>query len=103
MRSFINTIAIIAFVSAMSAYADPHSISMESCEQAIADRLGMSTEDTQLTLESIKSNGRYKDYRFAVKTATGGYRGAAECHARPSGKVSALDMWGDLPISQASS
>ena len=102
MRSLTSIVLIVAFSSAMSAYADPHSISMESCERAIAERIGMSTEDTQLTLESVKSQGRYKDYRFTVKAA-GGYRGAAECHARPSGTVSSLDIWGDLPVAQVSS
>ncbi len=102
MRSLISIVAIVAFTGAMSAFADPHSVSMESCERAIAERIGMSTADTLLTLESVKSQGRYKDYRFTVK-AVGGYRGAAECRARPSGSVSSLDIWGDLPIVQVSS
>lgn len=100
---FVPTLALTAaLVGSMHAYADPYAVSMESCEQAIADRIGMSTEDTQLTLESVKSNGRYKDYRFSVKTVSG-YRGAAECHARPSGSVTSLDVWGDLPLPQVSS
>ena len=102
MRSLTSIVLIVAFTSAMSAYADPHSVSMESCEQAIAERIGMSIEDTQLTLQSVKSEGRYKDYRFTVK-AVGGYRGAAECQARPSGSVSNLDISGDLPVIQVSS
>lgn len=86
----------------MSAYADLYSVSMESCEQAIAARIGLSIEDTRLTLESVKSNARYKDYRFSVKTV-GGYRGAAECHARPSGTVTDLDVWGDFPLAESRS
>ncbi len=100
---FLPSLAVtVALVSSMSAYADPHSVSMESCERAIAERIGMSVEDTRLTLESVKSKGRYKDYRFSVKTV-GGYRGAAECHARPTGSVTSLDVWGNLPLVEASS
>jgi hypothetical protein len=94
MRSLLipGTLALLLGATTVQA-SDEYRASIESCQAAIAARLGMSADDLRTRLDGVDSSARYRDLEFSVSAldAANPAQGLeVNCRARRSGDVLAV-------------
>ena len=86
------TVAILVLASFQASAADSYTASIQGCQKAITERLGVS--DADFSVKKIKSSPRYTDLNFSV-SATGAATPIDQlkvsCRAKSDGEVLAVN------------
>lgn len=85
--------AVLATASFQASAADAYSASIQGCQNAIAERLGLSATDAAFSVKKIQSAPHYKDFNFSVSSADATspiQQLPVSCRAKQDGQVLAV-------------
>ncbi len=92
LTSFFAAALVMASFQANA--ADSYTASIQGCQKAIAERLGMTTADTSFSVKKIKSSPHYKDFNFSVSSSDAAsqiQQMPVSCRAKKDGEVLAVN------------
>jgi hypothetical protein len=85
--------AVLVTASFQASAADAYSASIQGCQNAIAERLGLSATDAAFSVKKIQSLPHYKDFNFSVSSADATspiQQLPVSCRAKQDGEVLAV-------------
>lgn len=95
MRIGLSIATVLALAVGSTAYAGQYTKSIEGCENAIGQRLGIADVSTNYNVGKIKTQGRNRDMAFSVSAydKTNPVQGVAvNCRVTRGGEVLALEF-----------
>ena len=96
MRPQKLLIAITAiFAGTLAVNAGNYTNSVNACEDAIGERLGISEVDARYKIKKIKTRGRYQDINFKVSVFDENHPVQSvkvKCRAKPTGEIVAVEF-----------
>jgi hypothetical protein len=95
MKAALSSIAaaVLVVASFQASAADSYSASIQGCQKAIADHLGISPTDASYSVKKIQSSAHYRDFNFSVsatEAATPIDQLPVSCRAKNDGEVLAV-------------
>lgn len=78
-----------------TAHADAYSASLDACQAAISDKLGLATTPASYDVQKIKSKARFRDisYRVSAHDAANPMQGVkVSCRAKQNGEILAVEV-----------
>jgi len=87
--------AVLFTMGALSASANSYSASVDSCENAIAERLGITDLNANYNIQKVKSRSRYRDINFTVSVFDEQHpvKGVkVKCRAKSNGTILAVEF-----------
>ncbi len=93
-RKLLVAAGILA-ASTLTANADNYSASIDACENALGDRLGIDEVNTHYNIKKMKSRSKYRDIKFSVSVFDEAHpvkKVKAKCRVKPNGTVLAIEF-----------
>ena len=103
LASLTATVLLVASFQASA--ADSYTASIQGCQNAIAERLGIPADQAAFSVKKIQSSARYRDFNFRVSASEGATpvdQLKVSCRAKNDGEVLAVNYdEGALPAAVA--
>jgi len=97
--------ATAMFAGTLAVNAGTYSNSVNACEDAIGDRLGITEIEARYNIKKIKTRGRFQDINFKISVFDESHPVQSvkvKCRAKPSGEIVAIEFDQEsLPASMA--
>lgn len=87
--------ATAMFAGTLAVNAGNYTESVNACENAIGDRLGISEVDARYKIKKIKSRGRFQDINFNISVFDENHPVQSvkvACRAKPTGEIVAIEF-----------
>jgi len=87
--------AIAMFAGTLAVNAGSYTNSVNACEDAIGERLGISEVEARYNIKKIKSRGRFQDINFNISVFDESHPVQSvkvKCRAKPSGEIVAVEF-----------